>query len=197
MLKYYYGTMASGKSATLLMNAFQKRTNGSKNKEVLILKPYEERDGEKITSRVGLESECIVIYPEDNVAEIIYQEIKKKENSLEIFVDECQFLTKEQIHQLWSISRGMNNVNCFGLKNTYKNEVFSGVVHLIAYADEIIKLEPTCTCKYCDEIATTHLLIVDGKPVLDLPEKVEGDIEGDMHFECVCIGCWLDRIEQE
>ena len=148
MLKYYYGTMASGKSATLLMNAFQKRTNGSKNKEVLILKPYEERDGEKVTSRVGLESECIVIYPEDNVVEIIYQEIKKKENSLEIFIDECQFLTKEQIHQLWSISRGMNNVNCFGLKNTYKNEVFSGVVHLIAYADEIIKLEPTCTCKY-------------------------------------------------
>lgn len=194
MLKYYYGTMASGKSATLLMNAYQKKKNG---RSVLILKPCENRDGNKVKSRVGLESECITFTPEEDISKIIWKEVLNTGKFLDIFVDECQFLTKEQIKQLWSVSRGRNNVNCFGLKTTYKNELFEGIKTLMVYADEMIQLEPTCTCKYCSEVATTHLLIIDGKPVLDFPEKVEGDVEGDIHFECVCIKCWNDRIEQD
>lgn len=194
MLKYYYGTMASGKSATLLMNAYQKKQNGV---GVLILKPCENRDKDKVKSRIGLESECITFSPEDNLSEIIYNEVAKREEFLEIYIDECQFLTKEQVEQLWYTSRGMMNINCFGLMVTYRNELFEGIKTLIVYADSMKELEPSCVCKYCSDIATTHLLMIDGKAVLDLPEKVEGDIEGDMHFECVCIKCWKIKTEQE
>ncbi|HSQ87979.1 hypothetical protein [Romboutsia sp.] len=192
MLKYYYGTMASGKSATLLMNAHQKKKN---NIKCLIIKPHDKRD-DKVTSRIGLESDCIVFYPEDDLFEM-FKLKRLSEGITEIYVDECQFLTKEQIHQLWLLSRGDVTVNCFGLRVTYRNELFTAIQTLSVYADVEVKLEPTCTCKYCNEDATTHLLIVDDKAVLDYPEKFEGDVEGDIHFECVCIGCWLERIAKD
>ena len=44
MLRYYYGVMNSGKSASLLMSAFQKEKDGY---NCLILKPYEEINGER------------------------------------------------------------------------------------------------------------------------------------------------------
>lgn len=194
MLKYYYGTMASGKSATLLMNAYQKIHNGV---GVLILKPCENRDKDKVKSRIGLEGDCITFTPEDDLREIIYNEVSKREEFLEVYIDECQFLTKEQVEQVWSASRGMMDINCFGLMVTYRNELFEGIKSLIVYADSMIQLEPSCVCKYCSEDATTHLLIVNDKPVLDYPEKFEGDIEGDIHFECVCIRCWKEKIEQD
>ena len=41
MFKFYYGVMASGKSASLLMSAYQKEKDGH---SVLVLKPYDKRD---------------------------------------------------------------------------------------------------------------------------------------------------------
>lgn len=191
MLRYYYGTMASGKSATLLMNAYQKKKNGN---QVILLKPNEKRDKDKIKSRVGLESECITFTPEDDLTKIIFENMEFK-GKLEVFVDECQFLTPDQVEQLWAMAGFAGNViNCFGLKTTYKNELFEGIKKLMVFADEIIQLEPTCKCKYCDNVATTHILIVDGKAVLDFPEKFEGDVEGDTRFECVCIKCWYNKV---
>lgn len=193
MLKYYYGTMASGKSATLLMNAYQKELNGVKT---IILKPYEERDKNKIKSRVGLESECITFSPETNLYELV-KDLSKTLNVKHFYIDECQFLQPQQVHQIWECTRKLGvDINCFGLKATFRNTLFKGIETLMVYADQIQELEPKAVCKYCGENATTHLLIVNNNPVLDFPEKVEGDIEGDIHFECVCIGCWLEKIEQ-
>lgn len=194
MLKYYYGTMASGKSATLLMNAYQKELNGV---NTIILKPYEERDKNKIKSRVGLESDCITFREDTN----LYEVIKGISTALEVkhfYIDECQFLTPIQVEQLWKVTREYNiDINCFGLKVTFMNTLFKGIEVLMVYADQILELEPKAVCKYCDENATTHLLMVNDKPVLDYPEKFEGDTEGSIRFECVCIGCWKEKIEQD
>lgn len=194
MLKYYYGTMASGKSATLLMNAYQKELNGV---GTIILKPYEERDKNKIKSRVGLESECITFKNDTDLYEII-KGLNTTLNIEHFYIDECQFLTSVQVEQLWKVSRDCKIIiNCFGLKVTFMNTLFKGIETLMVYADQIIELEPKAICKYCDENATTHLLMVNNKPVLDYPEKFEGDTEGDIRFECVCIGCWKEKIGQE
>ena len=112
MLKYYYGTMASGKSATLLMNAYQKELNGV---GTIILKPYEERDKNKIKSRVGLESECITFKNDTDLYEII-KGLNTTLNIEHFYIDECQFLTSVQVEQLWKVSRDCKIIiNCFGL----------------------------------------------------------------------------------
>ena len=194
MLKYYYGTMASGKSATLLMNAYQKELNGVKT---IILKPYEERDKDMIKSRVGLERECYTFKDYSDLYELI-SEISNLFDVKHFYIDECQFLTEKQVEQLWKVTRDLNiDINCFGLKVTFMNTLFKGIEVLMVYADQILELEPKAVCKYCNENATTHLLMVNDKPVLDYPEKFEGDTEGYIRFECVCIGCWKDKIEQD
>lgn len=192
MLRFYYGTMASGKTATLLMSAYQRRINGE---NVIILKPNENRDKDKVVSRVGLEDSCTVFEPNEDLYILIRNIIEEqKSNRLcsvkDIYVDESQFLTEEQVKQLYDATKIFNvRVNCFGLLTNFKNQLFEGSNALIRFAKST-QLEPLTTCKYCDEDATTHLLLVGDKVELDFPEKTEGDVEGDIHFECVCQGCW-------
>ena len=191
MLKYYYGTMASGKSASLLMNAYQKKINNVDN---IVLKPNEKRDKSKIKSRVGLERDCLVFKSTTD----LYTFIKNLRDNMDVkyfYIDECQFLTPKQVHQLWECTRELGvQICCFGLKTNFKNELFEGVKTLMVYADSIQELEPKSVCKYCEENATTHLLIVNNEPVLEYPEKFEGDVKGNIRYECVCQKCWHDNI---
>lgn len=187
MFKYYYGVMASGKSLSLLVSAFQEEKNGN---DVLVLKPYDERDKDEVTSRVGLKRKCITFNKEDNLLNLV---AKLPKSYTHIYIDECQFLTKEQIIQLWRLSKIGMEVLCFGLKTNFKNELFDSISTLMVYADKIKAIQPSCSCKHCGDIATTHLLIVDGKVVLDFPEKFEGDVEGSTRFECVCQKCWHNK----
>lgn len=195
MLKYYYGVMNSGKSASLLMSVFQKEKDGY---NCLILKPYEERDKNEVSSRVGLKRECITFTTEDNLIKLIAN-LNCKHYPIEyIFVDECQFLTKDQVKQLWELSQidGIN-VMCFGLKTSFKNELFESVETLMVYADKIKTIQPESGCQKCDGVAITHLLLVNDKAVLDYPTKFEGDVKGDIRFECVCQKCWYKKVKED
>ena len=187
MLRYYYGVMNSGKSASLLMSVFQKEKDGH---NCLILKPYEKRDKNMISSRVGLKRECITFTPEYNLIELIANLDEEYYPIEYIYVDECQFLTKEQVVQLWQLSTIDTNVMCFGLKTDFKNKLFESVETLMVYADKIKTIQPASGCQRCGGVATTHLLMVHGEGVLDYPTKFEGDVEGDIRFECVCQRCW-------
>lgn len=194
MLRYYYGVMNSGKSASLLMSVFQKEKDGH---SCLVLKPYEKRDKNMISSRVGLKRECITFTPEDNLIFLIAG-LKREHYPIEyIYVDECQFLTKEQVIQLWKLSQTDINVMCFGLKTDFKNRLFESVETLMVYADKIKTIQPASGCQRCGDVATTHLLIVDGKGVLDYPTKFEGDVDGNIRFECVCQKCWHEEYDNQ
>lgn len=187
MLKFYYGVMASGKSATLLMSAYQKEKDGHK---VLLLKPFDKRDNYKISSRVGLSKECVAFDKDTNLINLVADIGRSYKH---IYIDECQFLTEEQVMQLWRLSNIGIDISCFGLKTTFKNELFDSIKVLLVHADETKTIQPPCGCKYCDNTANTHLLIIDDKVVLDSPEKFEGDIEGSTRYECVCQACWYEK----
>lgn len=194
MLKFYYGVMNSGKSASLLMSVFQKEKDGY---NCLILKPYEKRDKNLVSSRVGLKRECITFSPEDNLINLI-ADLDRKYYPIEyVYVDECQFLTKEQVIQLWKLSQININVMCFGLKTDFKNNLFESVEALMVYADKIKTIQPASGCQRCKGVATTHLLIVNGEGVLNYPTKFEGDVEGDIRFECVCQKCWHEEHDKQ
>ena len=112
-----------------------------------------------------------------------------------IFVDEVQFLSKEQIKQLWRIAHKQNiDVFCYGLKNTYQNNLFPGAEQLLIMADTSEEIKSKCC--YCGNKATTHLRFVNGKV------ETEGDLikvdnnesrNNNEEYKSVCQDCWYER----
>jgi thymidine kinase len=120
--------MGSAKSLRLLTTAYNFEENGI---PFMVLKPsIDTRDGEGvIKSRVGIERECIVIDTNDN----IYDAVEKYNNILIstfsklewILIDECQFLSEEQVDQLANIVDKLGiNVMCFGLRTDFTSHCF-------------------------------------------------------------------------
>ena len=53
-----------------------------------------------------------------------------------IFIDEAQFLSKNQIDELFIITKKFDiPVICYGLRNNFKMEGFSGSIRLLEIAD--------------------------------------------------------------
>ena len=94
-LYYRYSTMNAGKSLELIKVAYNYEEKG---KHVLVLtSAVDDRYGEgKITSRVGIQRDALVINDDTNILQIFMEENKKKKIDCGL-VDECQFLNKHHI----------------------------------------------------------------------------------------------------
>lgn len=142
--------MNSGKS-TALLQANYNYTSEEKH-TILISQKIDDRFGDSvIASRLGFKANCFAIDQNTNVFD--YLSIKIKEgidhnaNISCIFIDEAQFMTKEQIIQLSDIVDDFNiPIMAYGLKNNFKGELFEGSAYLLSYADEIRSLKQACFC---------------------------------------------------
>lgn len=178
-LFYKYGTMKSGKSMHLLMTAHNYESQG---KRVLIYtSSLDNRWGEgKIVSRTGLERDAYV-FDNNSILQISRENVKTPISC--VLVDECQFLTKDQINDLAYVSTVLNiPVICYGLKNTFDNDLFDGSKQLLIMADDIQQIKTICEHKNCGRKATMNLRFKDGEPVYD------GDTIqiGDEEYKPVC-----------
>lgn len=153
-LTFIYGTVGSSKTATLLMDAYMYEHN--LNKKVLMIKPSIDTRDDVVRSRVGLERPCLKISKKDNIkysdTDII---IETKSGFTHIpdvdviMVDEAQFLTEEQVEDLYNISvdyRGGIEVETCGLKDDFRRKMFTGSAALLSLADEIRKIDTLCAC---------------------------------------------------
>lgn len=194
-LRYYYGTMNSMKSATLLMKAHQFEQSGC---QVILMKPkVDTRDVGVIKSRpIAQGRECITIDSnemiEDRIGLMLKDNLKYKQNKLIIFVDEVQFLTVSQIYQLFHIVKKYEvEVFTYGLKLNYRNELFRASEKLLILADTVEEIKSMCQC---GRKATTHLRFVNDKPTLNGLEFSVGDIQGVERYQSVCQRCWHKEI---
>lgn len=197
-LRYFYGTMSSSKSATLLMKQHQFNNSGI---ETILMKPdFDTRDVGVIKSRAISETKPCLIFSESvnvyNMLENIVNNNKikgvydnKSTTDTVVFVDEIQFATPEQIRQLWLFAKTYKiDVYVFGLKTKASNELFDPVVNLFIYSDSIEELKSKC--QRCKNKATTHLMFVGGEPVMEYGESLQvGDINGDVRYESLCQCC--------
>lgn len=146
-LYFNYAAMNSGKSTDLLRKAFSYKERGH---EILYLtSSLDTRYHEgKITSRIGIESDAFVIKPNSlSELEIFYNEIYTSGKYKAVFVDECQFLNKDQIDKLAEIVDDLNvDVFCYGLRTDFTGNLFEGSKHLIGIADELEDLSSICDC---------------------------------------------------
>lgn len=149
-LRFCYSTMNSGKTLRLLTMAYNFEEN---NIPFLTLKPSADtRDGKHIIkSRVGLKRECVVVTPDIDLLEAVteYNKILTSQLSkLEwILVDECQFLTEEQVDQLAQIVDKLDvDVMCFGLRTDFQTKLFPASKRLMEIADDIEEIKSRCSC---------------------------------------------------
>lgn len=179
MLKFIYGAMGSSKTAQALI---QKYNCEQKGFDVILLKPAFDNRNKKVTSRIGLESECVTFTQSDNLLDLKLFENLKPNKTL-IIVDECQFCTKEQIEQLYKISNYIN-VYCYGLKTNFESELFEGSKRLLEIADEFQLLNCMCAC---GNNATLNILFdKKGQPLLN-PHIQCGKYST---YKALCYKCW-------
>jgi thymidine kinase len=106
-----------------------------------------------------------------------------------LFVDEAQFLTREDVLTLCDIAdiRGID-VFCYGLKTVINGELFEGSKHLLALADEFIEIDTPCEIDRCDGKAICHIRFVNGEIEYGGP-SVEIE-QGNVTYKSVCRKHW-------
>ena len=194
-LFFRYGAMNCGKSAQLLQVAHNYDERGMKT---LLIKPQIDTKGKsEITSRTGISRKVDYLIAEgQSIKEIVY---KYDEKIAAILVDEAQFLTKEQVDELYHITKTTNAseyqipVLCYGLRVDFQTELFEGSARLLALSDAIEELKTICDC---GRKATLNMRFKNGEPIF---EGAQVEIEGDndnITYNSACGICYIKAKER-
>ena len=143
-LYFKYGAMGSSKTAQALITKYNYEEN---DLQVWLVKPSADtRDGERILrSRIGLEAPVEAVSSQTDVLALF--ESTRLGKCDVIIVDECQFLTPEQIDELREIVDRHNiPVMCFGLRTDFQTKLFPGSLRLMEVADTIQEIKTICDC---------------------------------------------------
>lgn len=177
---FNYSVMNSGKSLHLLQVNHNYITNGRKT---VLIKPVVDTRGDigHISSRLGVSEKCILIYPSDNIMNLV-----KDIETTVVLVDEAQFLSKKQVIQLSDIVDELGiDVIAYGLKTDAFGSLFEGSSALLIYADKINEIKQLC---HCGAKATMHIKYdLDGNVLKD---KVQIDVGYEEKYKSVCRKHW-------
>ena len=188
-LYFKYGAMGSSKTAQALITKYNYEENDLR---VWLIKPSADtRDGRQILrSRIGLEAEVEVIPPDMDIC-ARFRETQQGRCDV-IIVDECQFLTEEQIDQLRSIVNDENiPVMCFGLRTDFQTRLFPGSRRLMEVADTIQEIKTICDC---GAKATVNARIdADGHIITEGAQVVLG---GNDSYIAMCHKCYIRGIRE-
>ena len=187
-LYFKYGAMGSSKTAQALITKYNYVENGLK---VWLIKPSADvRDGvDVLRSRIGLEARVQVIPPEMDVYETFRQE---RSDCNVIIVDECQFMTPEQIDGLRAIVNDFEiAVICFGLRTDFQTKLFPGSRRLMEVADKFQEIKTMCDC---GAKATVNARIdCNGHIVTEGAQVVLG---GNDSYIAMCHRCYIRGIRE-
>lgn len=189
-LYYKYGAMGCSKTAQALITKFNYEERGMK---VLLLKPaIDTRDGETITrSRIGLSASANAVSQSENLYDL-YTDFHSSFNV--VIVDECQFLTPQQVDQLGQIVIDYDiPVLCFGLATDFTTHLFPGSQRLFEIAESISEIKSVCKC---GAKATVNARMDDNGNIVFKGEQV--CLGGNDRYVAMCRKCWLEKkAEQE
>lgn len=151
-LEFYYGTVNSAKTLTMLARAHAWTSTG---KSVCIIKPEMDSRSHGVSSRVGLSAEADIVIGRE-------QSLKQYWNLIDgtdlVLVDEVQFLSREQVMELRLLSIGRLiktlrpiPVQCFGLRTLSDGSLWDSISVLMAQADALH--EVSTVCAFCSRPA--------------------------------------------
>jgi len=179
-LYFYYSAMNAGKSTVLLQSSHNYKERGM---NTLLLTPeIDQRAGYgKIASRIGLTADARVFTAETELLQKA-QSIHKATPLACVLIDEAQFLTETQVHQLAAVADQLGiPVLCYGLRTDFQGQLFPGSAALLGWADNLIELKTIC---HCGRKATMNLRTdAEGRPI---KEGDQVEIGGNERYVAMC-----------
>lgn len=190
-LYFQYSTMNAGKSTVLLQAAHNYRERGMDC--FLLTARLDTRSGEgRIASRIGISEPAQTF---SNSCDL-FSAIQSRMNAGEIacvFIDEAQFLTKDQV---WQLARAVDDlkvpVMCYGLRVDFQGELFPGSAALLALADEMREVRTIC---HCGKKATMVVRQGENGQVMSEGEQVQ--IGGNETYVSLCRRHWREAMGEK
>ena len=158
-LYFRYGAMNCGKTTHLLQVAHNYEERGMR---VLLIKPAIDTKGEdKVVSRLGVTRQVDIQLPNDSTV----MELMQPEKPNAILVDEAQFLSQNQVDELYYMTKIYDiPIICYGLRCDFQMQGFPGSTRLLQLADDIEEMKTICSC---GKKATQNLRLINNIPVFN------------------------------
>ncbi|HSF65246.1 MAG TPA: thymidine kinase [Paracoccaceae bacterium] len=188
-LYFHYSTMNAGKSTALLQASHNYREGGMAT--WLLTARLDDRAGKgRIASRIGIGEEADTFAPGDDL--FVRAQTRLAQGVVAcIFVDEAQFLTRDQV---WQLARVVDDlgvpVMCYGLRVDFRGELFPGSAALLAWADEMREVRTIC---HCGKKAT--MVIRRGPDGRALHHGEQVVIGGNETYQSLCRRHWRQAMD--
>lgn len=157
----------------------------------LLLKPaIDDRDpkADHIVSRIGLNARANIFDGKTDLEDHILTVHTEKKIDC-VFLDEAQFLTRDQV---WQLSRVADYhripIMCFGLRTDFQGELFPGSATLLAIADDIRELRTLC---WCGRKATMTMRVDEAGGAITEGEQI--DVGGNNKYISLCRKHWSEK----
>jgi thymidine kinase len=177
--------MNSGKSTALIQAAYNYEERGMK---VVVVKPaIDTKADNAIVSRLGTSRTADILPGHDeNLGRLLANHHTSTPFAC-VLVDEAQFLTPEQVEQLfWFAVDKDIPVMTYGLRSDFKTNGFPGSTRLLELAHELQELKTICRCgkkalfngrkRNGEFIASGSQVAIDGEDAVD--------------YESLCANCY-------
>ena len=187
-LYFHYSTMNAGKSTALLQASHNYREGGMQT--YLLTARFDDRAGQgRIASRIGIGEDADTFGPGDDMFAMIGARLDRGPVAC-IFIDEAQFLTRDQV---WQLARAVDDlgvpVMCYGLRVDFRGDLFPGSAALLAWADEMREVRTIC---HCGKKATMVIRRgPDGRALRDGEQVVIG---GNETYQSLCRRHWRQAV---
>ncbi|MEM7337027.1 MAG: thymidine kinase [Actinomycetota bacterium] len=198
-LRFFFGTMGSGKST----QALQIHHNLTSRRLEVILTTQLDRQAGKVSSRLGVAAEAEIV---DQRLDLLTLALARRaETGLDAMVcDEAQFYEPAQIDQLGRVVDELDvDVYAFGLLTSFQGTLFPATQRLLELSDERNELQVEARC-WCGKRATHNARLVDGRQVYSGALKVVGDTADEedltppqVSYELLCRFHWHEELRAE
>jgi len=187
-LYFHYSTMNAGKSTALLQASHNYREGGMQT--YLITARLDNRAGQgRIASRIGIGEDADTFSRGEDLFAKIAARLDQGPVAC-IFIDEAQFLSKEQV---WQLARVVDDLGvpimCYGLRVDFQGNLFPGSAALLAWADEMREVRTIC---HCGKKATMVIRRgPDGRALQDGEQVLVG---GNETYASMCRRHWREAV---
>lgn len=178
--------MNASKSTALLQVEYNYRERGQR---AVIAKPSIDTKSDQVVSRLGVSGPVTWhITPETNVVSLLEAETQPVDC---VLVDEVQFLSREQINQLFTIAVQHDvPVITYGLRTDFQGVAFPGAQRLLELAHSLEELKTICRC---GSKAMMNGRKVDGVFIQE-GSQVAIDDGSAVEYESLCGKCYLELV---
>jgi thymidine kinase len=169
-LRFFFGTMGSGKSTQALQIHHNLSSSGLRGRLITQL----DRQGNVVSSRLGVSKEAAEVRPGTSIIELVL--LGRPAASIDYVVaDETHFYELEQIDELAQLVDEYDvDVYAFGLLTSFQGKLFPASARLLELADERSEIQVEARC-WCGRRATHNARLLDGTQVYDGALIVIGD----------------------